>query len=119
MNRNATKWVIGVSSVALFTALLYAEGQLNIGSGAQANAEMKNASSDTGSNRQSSNNEDLYTGFINNEQDADSLQNMNSDEKGQRESWISSLDWGQKELTIVPRADQSTKHRSSLRTRRS
>ncbi|MCU6712917.1 hypothetical protein M6D81_29865 [Paenibacillus sp. J5C_2022] len=121
MNRNTSKWVIGISSVALFTGLLYAEGQISGKYETETETVIETSDSSFGSNYnvQSYKSKDLFTGFLTDVQDLSRLKNMNSEEQGERESWISDLDWDQKELTIAPREDRSTEQPSPLRTRRS
>jgi len=121
MSRKITKWVIGVSSVALFTGLLYVEGQLNLSGKAEANIDKKSVANDIRNMAQAPN-KGPYTGFIGNDQDVNGLQNMSPDEKSQRETWISGLDWEKKELTIAPKDTGSTgptQQQSRVRTRRS
>ncbi|MGZ9585175.1 hypothetical protein [Paenibacillus marinisediminis] len=119
MNRNITKWVIGVSSVALFTGLLYAEGQISGKNQTDTGLEARGISNGVNYNVHSNSSKDLLTGFFTDEQDISKLTNMNPEQQEQRESWISDLDWEQKELTITPRKVLSTEQRSPLRTRRS
>ncbi|TCZ77093.1 hypothetical protein E0485_11545 [Paenibacillus albiflavus] len=121
MSRKITKWVIGVSSVALFTGLLYVEGQLNLTNKAEANIENMGVPYDIRNNTQTSI-KGQNTGFVGNEQDVNGLQNMSHDEKNQRETWINSLDWEKQEVTIVPKDTQPTQPTQTtkkLRTRRS
>ncbi|WP_152396638.1 hypothetical protein [Paenibacillus guangzhouensis] len=94
MNRNATKWIIGVSSVALFTGLLYVEGEMNKKNN-EAGMEFNCDSSGFGSSQSES-----WTPCT------DQVQ-----QQGQQQD--------QQEYTIIPKTDSQPRERSSFRTRRS
>jgi len=96
MGRQSTKWIIGLTSVALYTGLLYTEGVMD--KGRQANATTHLSGASVGQQDQS-------TDF--------------SNDGGQDDSLSSQLDWSQQELTIPQRDDTGMNRRSGLRTRRS
>jgi len=96
MGRQSTKWIIGLTSVALYTGLLYTEGVVD--KGRQANAATQSSGTSVEQQDQSAN---------------------SSDDGGQDDSFSSQLDWNQQELTIPQRDDSSKNRRSGLRTRRS
>lgn len=111
MSRQATKWMIGISSVALFTGILYAE---------QTVLEHKKVNTENGLAVNQFETFSDKEGFIHNEEELRRIQNMDESELRKRENWISGLDWGQNELTLQPRSgDTNVKIKSHVRTRRS
>ncbi|MCJ8011582.1 hypothetical protein MUG84_07440 [Paenibacillus sp. KQZ6P-2] len=121
MARQTTKWIVGLSSIALFTGLLYVEGVTRDQAQYDSMGSINKQTMNVGNGVDPSNNEVQQD---TNQKDSSNGEQQDTNQKDssigdQQSGKISGLNGDQSELSIPSGSYSPTTRRSHLRTRRS